>query len=177
MGHFQRSGPPNPEVSRPAPRNQIPSPAGAPRPRNAEGPREPAAEGGGGGQASGLQPHAGGDAAADATDHTRRFKAQAAFVGRSVAPQPTQRASLGPEREPLLRPPVPSWISPRLPVRFPVHLSRQEVPGAATVAPQPSDRRRRSSSRAGQPGLWCLAAMRRMRPMKAKMTKGHVTCE
>lgn len=91
-------------------------------------------------------------------------KAQAVFFGPSPAPRPTQRDSLGLEREPLPHPPVLSWIQPCLPVRFPVHLSRQEVPAAATVAPQPSRRRRRSSSRAGQPGFWCLAAVSGTRP-------------
>ena len=44
------------------------------RPRNAEGPREPAAAGGGGGRAAELQPHAGGNAAADPTGHRKQLK-------------------------------------------------------------------------------------------------------
>lgn len=166
---FGTRDPPNPREPRPAPphptpRGQIPSPG-----------RRPAAQECG--RAAGTRRiRRGRRAGRGATAARRRgcssrcnrpqktTKAQAVFFGRSLPPRPTQRASLGPEREPLSHPPVPSWISPRLPVRFPVHFSRQEVPGAATVAPQLSDRRRRSSSRAGQTGLWCLAAVSGPRP-------------
>uniref|UniRef100_M3Y115 Uncharacterized protein n=1 Tax=Mustela putorius furo TaxID=9669 RepID=M3Y115_MUSPF len=99
-----------------------------------------------------------GDAAADPTGHRRQLKARlcSPALARLRGPQSALLSVLSENTSRI--PPVPSWIQPRLPVRFPVHLSRQEVPAAATVAPQPSHRRRRTSSRAGQPGFWCLAA-------------------
>lgn len=56
----------------------------------------------------------------------------------SPIPRRTQQGLFRPERELLhVSHPVPSWILPRFPQRFPVRLPRQEVPGAASVDQYP----------------------------------------
>lgn len=114
-----------------------------------------------------------GDAAAGPTGYKRQLKARlcSPALARLRGPHSALRLVLSENTSRI--PPVPSWIEPRLPVRFRVHLSRQEVPAAATVAPQPNHRRRRSSSHVGQPGFWCLAAVSGTRP-RARHPSGRV---
>lgn len=113
--------------------------------------------GGGGGarRAAGLHP--------PRPAHTGRAETPAkppAVLIRQPRSRWTRQASLSLTANRAAPPsPFPSWFPPRLPERLPVRLPRQEVPGAASVAPQPRDRRSGPSSCAGQPAFWCLAAV------------------
>lgn len=80
---------------------------GAPQPGNAEGPRELAVPGGGGGRAAGLQQHAKGGCSSRSHRPQKTTKGQAVLARPSPAPRPTECASLGLEREHLSHPPRP----------------------------------------------------------------------
>lgn len=159
VGGFRRPGTPKLGEIPPRP-GQIPGPAGARRPRNAEGPRESAAKSGG---EDGLRGYKRTEAVIPRTLARLKnpTKTPIVFINPIPAPLRTRRPLLQSERARWSHttPPSRSWIPPRLPVRFLVRLPRQEVPGAASVAPQPSARRSRSLSCAGEPVFWCLAAV------------------
>lgn len=160
MGGFRRQVAPKPGGIAPRPaRVKFQALPGARRRRNAEGPRHPPRPAGGAGGPRGCS---------RAAPRASAGLSKAANTRPQSSAQPRSRAvaagAAAAEARATLQTSLPELDPAALPVRFPVRLPRQEVPGAASVAPQPSARRGRLSSRAQHPGFWCLAAVSGARP-------------